>query len=343
MKSRHFTIPVFVPELACPNRCVFCNQYSISGKIHQPTSDEVAAEVEKYLSTIPDGSQAEIGFFGGNFTGISRNQQAAYLEEASRYVKNGKVKSIRLSTRPDYIHGEILEFLKQYPVETIELGVQSLDEEVLLLSGRGHTAVKVREASGLIKNSGFKLGLQMMIGLPGDTPEKALHTATEIVKLGADCTRIYPTLVIRNTYLAQLWEKGIYNPLSTEQAVSLSAKIVRYFRRCQVKILRIGLHPSEGLLRGTDLLAGPFHPSFGELVNSQIWREVFSEDPLLNGNMDQPASAEKQLLIAVPPGQLNAAIGHKSSNRKWLSEKFSKVKFQTDQQLQDGEYRVSVG
>ena len=175
---KHFTIPVFVPELACPNRCVFCNQHSISGCRQQPEPEEVREIVDKHLSTISsEDSHIEIGFFGGSFTGIELGLQEKYLSVAHAYLRAGKIRGIRLSTRPDYVNHEVLNLLKSYGVTTVELGAQSLDNEVLKLSGRGHTVADVEKASAMILSAGFKLGLQMMTGLPGDSPEKSIETA----------------------------------------------------------------------------------------------------------------------------------------------------------------------
>jgi histone acetyltransferase (RNA polymerase elongator complex component) len=227
---KHFTVPVFVPELACPNRCVFCNQNSISGCHRQPEPDEVVRIIEGRLKTIPvKGSVIEIGFFGGNFTGIEEDLQTLYLSIANMYLKQGRVQGLRVSTRPDYISTQSLDLLKKYNVTTIELGAQSLDEEVLKLAGRGHSVMDIERASEMILRYGFNLGLQMMTGLPGDTPEKSIATARRIIQLGASCTRIYPTLVIRDTELAQQWRNGTYSPQSLDEAVELSATLLEIF------------------------------------------------------------------------------------------------------------------
>jgi len=333
MRSRHFTIPVFIPEEACPNRCVFCNQHRIAGTECAPSVEEVIRKVEAHLLTIPLDGEVEIGFFGGNFTGIPQKEQKAYLESVQHHIKSGRVQGIRLSTRPDYINKDILDFLKQYHVTSIELGAQSLDEEVLKLAGRGHTAEKVHEASRMIRKNGFNLGLQMMIGLPGDTPEKSYFTAKEIIRLDADCTRIYPTLVIRNTELEQLYLEGKYNPLSMEEAISRVADIVPLFINAGVKILRIGLHPSEGLLDNTSLVAGPFHVAFGEMVFSEIWRKLLTNITFENGKRNI-------LTLTVAQGMRNAAIGHRAMNKAMLLEEFRKVVFDESADLKGFEYHA---
>jgi histone acetyltransferase (RNA polymerase elongator complex component) len=334
-QMHHYTIPIFVPELACPHRCIFCNQQKISGTFSQPEPDEVAKIIESRIATMAAGSEIEVGFFGGNFTGISQQLQETYLSLVQPYIRSGIVKSIRLSTRPDYITVENLEFLKQFHVGTIELGAQSLSDEVLEKSGRGHTAEQVQKASMLIKEHNFNLGLQMMLGLPGDSREMSVFTAHEIVKLGASNTRIYPTLVIRNTKLEELWRKSQYVPLTLEQAIEQTAEIVRIFEEHDIKILRLGLHPSEGLLNGQDLLAGPFHPAFGELVHSFIWNENVRERLREIPNLERHANGGrcKRLIVEVPAGQVNAAVGHSSINKQLLLLHFREVKFRGSSQL----------
>lgn len=333
MRLHHFTIPVFIPEEACPNQCVFCNQHRIAGAECAPSVEEVIHKVETHLQTITANGEVEIGFFGGNFTGISQNEQQAYLESVQPYVKSGRVKSIRLSTRPDYINLEILNFLKHYHVTSIELGAQSLDDEVLKLAGRGHTAEQVHKASQLIKENGFNLGLQMMIGLPGDSPEKSVFTAQEIIRLGAGCTRIYPTLVIKNTKLESLYLNGQYSPLTMEDALCRVADIVPLFINANVKILRIGLHPSEGLLDNTSLVAGPFHVAFGEMAFSEIWRRIVKTMVFENGKRNV-------LTLTVAKGMRNPAIGHKATNKNLLLDEFRKVIFEESADLKGFEYHA---
>ncbi|GAB1404558.1 hypothetical protein MASR1M74_17370 [Lentimicrobium sp.] len=324
---KHFTIPIFVPELACPNRCVFCNQHSISGCQHQPQPAEVREIIEQHLNTLPQtNSHIEIGFFGGSFTGIEPDLQEQYLAVAREYLLHSRrINGIRLSTRPDYIDEAVLSRLKHYGVSLIELGAQSLNDEVLKLSGRGHSVRDVEQAAAMIKSHGFKLGLQMMTGLPCDTPEKSFHTAQRIVELGADCTRIYPTLVIRGTELEQRWRKGKYQPQTLNEAVALSAELLAVFNKGKVEVIRIGLHPSEEILYGNELLAGPFHPSFRELVETYAWEQKLK--PLIK---QHPQGGN--ISITVPPQQLRYAVGYNSSNRKLLEKHFKEVEFVIEQE-----------
>jgi histone acetyltransferase (RNA polymerase elongator complex component) len=328
---RHFNIPIFIPELACPFQCVFCNQQKISGQHKVPSPVEARSIIDGHLKTLPDeNSNIEIAFFGGNFTGIPLSLQEEYLANAYEYLCQGRVSGIRLSTRPDYINKEVVALLKKYGVTTVELGAQSFDDEVLIMSGRGHKVSHIVEASRMIIDTGFSLGLQMMIGLPGDTEEKSLYTAGKISEMGADNTRIYPTLVIKGTALEKLFTAGKYYPLTLEEAISISKKLLLYFEQENINVLRVGLHPSEGLLSGDELTAGPFHLSFRELVLSEIWLDKLNSiKPKGNG-----------VIISVSPSQVNHAVGYKSVNKAKLQERFRSVKFIADTSLKGREFNV---
>lgn len=329
---KKFTIPIFIPELACPFQCLYCNQKKISGSINIPNSQEISEMIEDYLKTMPqESARIEIGFFGGNFTGISCEDQQHYLELAQPFLLSKRVQSIRISTRPDYIDLERLNLLKKYGVETIELGAQSMDDEVLLNSGRGHLSEDVEVAAKLILENGFKLGLQMMIGLPGDDKEKAIATANQIIKLGADNTRIYPCLVIKDTKLAEYYQDGSYQALSMEEAIDWTTEILQLFENAKVKVLRVGLHPSEGLISGDDLLGGPFHPSFKELVLSNIWLRKFKKI--------EPKA--ESIEVFVGSKQLNHAIGYNSSNKNYLQSQYKSVKFKLDEKLKNRDFYVN--
>lgn len=308
MGSRHRVIPIFIPQKACPYRCTYCNQFAIAGQASIPSPREAEEIICSHLATIPEAYDKRIAFFGGSFTGMSIPEQNEYLKVAHRHLRDGEVSGIQLSTRPDYITPEILQNLKTYGVTLIELGAQSLHDDILHCVNRGHTVRQVEEASRLILQHGFELGLQMMIGLPGDSKERALETAHKIVQFGASYTRIYPTLVVENTPLAKQYRDGQYQPLSLEQAVDWCKEIYQYFTDNNVNILRIGLHPSEGLLKGTDYLAGPFHVSFKELVLTEIWKERIQRAIKRQGRDD--------VTIEVPSDEINYAVGHLSANRK---------------------------
>lgn len=308
MGSKHRVIPVFIPQKACPYRCTYCNQFAIAGQGSIPSPQEAEKIILTHLATIPKTCDKRIAFFGGSFTGMSISEQNAYLEVARRHLDNGEVSGIQLSTRPDYITPEILENLKSHGVTLIELGAQSLHDDILHSVNRGHTVQQVQDASDLILRKGFDLGLQMMIGLPGDTKAKALETAHKIVQFGATYTRIYPTLVVENTPLAKQYQIGLYQPLSLEQAVDWCKDIYQYFTDNNVNILRIGLHPSEGLLKGTDYIAGPFHVSFKELVLTELWKAQI-QCAIEQQGCNNPT-------IEVPSNEINYAVGYLSANKK---------------------------
>lgn len=316
-------IPIFVPHEGCPNDCAFCNQRTISGKSMAPAIDEARRTIEEYLS---DGKTAEqIAFFGGSFTGIDVKKQNEYLSLAEEYIEKGLVKSIRLSTRPDYIDGGTVQRLISYGVKNIELGAQSMDEEVLHLSKRGHTSQDVERAAEIINENDAVLGLQMMTGLPGDTPQKCLYTAERFKELGAKETRIYPTVVLRGTYLERMLEKGEYTPQSVEDAVEISARLYRYFTQNGISVLRIGLPDGEDLRK--NYIAGAYHPSLGEMVISRDIRNRIEEN--VKGN-----SAE----ILVNPRFLSKVNGNRKCNIKYFEEKGIKVNIVPDTQTE--EYRI---
>ncbi len=332
MKKKHFNIPVFIPEAACPFQCIYCNQRKISGRLKIPGDDEIIRIIEERISTIPtENSEVELAYFGGNFTGFSVEEQTHYLDLVQPYISDNRISGIRLSTRPDYINEEILELLDRYHVKSIELGAQSMDHDVLKASMRGHTVADTEKAAKMILSRGFTLGLQMMIGLPGDTLEKSTATAQKIIGLGATETRIYPTLVIKDTVLEKHFHEGKYQPLELDEAVNWSAQLYQIFEQANVKVIKLGLHPSEGLLSGKDLVAGPWHPSFRELVLTDIWREVLTSELQNQGD---------SIVIEVPGDQLNYAIGYQGKNRKMLMKKFREVKFITNSKLQGKEFSL---
>ena len=259
-KKRHINIPIFIPHLGCPNDCVFCNQRTISGKLSFEPS-QVIPEIEHALSTIPDGVSAydgvstEIAFFGGSFTGIDRNLMIELLDIAQKYVDDQKVSSIRLSTRPDYINEEIIGILKKYSVKTVELGIQSTDPKVLQASKRGHSVSDTVNACKMVKNAGFELVGQMMVGLPESTAESEIKTAMDICSMGADAARIYPTVVFRKTELCRMAEMGEYTPLSDEEAVQRTKNVLSVFDKNNIPCIRIGLCASENLSSASFVIA----------------------------------------------------------------------------------------
>ncbi len=331
--AKHSNIPIFLPELACPHQCVFCNQEKISGTQQLPQPEDVQRIVETHLSSMKVKRIVDIAFFGGSFTGIPIDLQEKYLKEAYKFIQNGLISGIRVSTRPDYIQQEKLDLLKKYGVTTIELGAQSTNNEVLNKSGRGHNFEAIESASSLILKNEFQLGLQMMIGLPTDTFERSLQTANDIIALGAQSTRIYPTVIIKGTALEKLYNNGNYKPLSIKDAVLWTKELVKVFEKNTITILRIGLHPSEELVDGKSLIGGPFHPSFKEMVMSKIWNELIFKE-LKNKNPDK-------VTFRINDKQLNYAVGFNAINKQELTQKGINTRFIADNTLSNYQFHVS--
>jgi histone acetyltransferase (RNA polymerase elongator complex component) len=258
-------IPIFIPHYGCPNGCVFCNQKRISGKESLDDEKAIRDLIESSLKTAGNRQKVEIAFFGGSFTGLEKSIQEKYLNIASEYVTKYRLEGIRISTRPDYINENCMRFLSKYPVTAIELGVQSLDEDVLKKTKRNHSIKDVDTAVSYIKNSSASLGLQMMIGLPGDTFLKAKESSQKIIRYEPDTLRIYPTLVLPDTELCDMYQAGDYVPLSLEDAVEWTSKLLPLFIEKNIQILRVGLQASEGL-NEEHIIIGPYHPAFKELV-----------------------------------------------------------------------------
>ncbi|HPN72639.1 MAG TPA: radical SAM protein [Candidatus Omnitrophota bacterium] len=269
---KHYTIPFFIPHRGCPHKCVFCDQRSITGEnaAEGTSPEDVAAKIKTYLATIPwELSHVEVGFFGGSFTGIPYAEQRSLLASAWEFMRSGKIKGIRLSTRPDLIDGEKLDILLSGGVTRVELGVQSMDGDVLEAARRGHSPEDVEFSSRLIIRSGLALTHQIMLGLQRSTYEKELLTARKAVDLGATEARIYPVVVVKGTELAARWERGEYEPLGMEEALERAARLICFLEEAGVKVIRCGLHASEGLLSGGQLLAGPFHSAFGHFAREK--------------------------------------------------------------------------
>jgi histone acetyltransferase (RNA polymerase elongator complex component) len=269
-------LPVFVPQAGCPHQCVFCNQRTISGE-QQTGLAEVKKQIQTWLPRLHAHAVNEAAFYGGSFTGLPLALQEELLEPVEELLKQGIIQSIRLSTRPDYIDAERLEFLQRHHVTLVELGVQSLDDKVLHLAGRGHTAAQVGTAVKLLRAYKFKVGLQFMVGLPGQTLASLKETAAQAVALAPDIARIYPLLVIKDTPLAEMYAKGEYTPLTLEEAVAEAAFLYETLTGAGINVIRVGLQPDEELCRPGNIIAGPFHPSMGELVQSYLKRQHVAE------------------------------------------------------------------
>lgn len=315
--KRHIVIPVFVPHKGCPFDCIFCNQKTISGQITDATETEIRKNIEDYLQTSCDAF-VEIGFYGGSFTGIPKEEQEWYLKIGYSYIEAGRVNQLRLSTRPDYINKEILSLLSKYEVKTIELGAQSLDSDVLSCSNRGHDVLAVEKASLLIKSEGFNLGIQTMIGLPEDSRQKAIQTAKRVVTMAPDMVRIYPTLVIRDTFLQKLFESGKYSPLSLEEAVDISAELLEIYQENNINVIRIGLQPTDSISEKGEVVAGPFHPAFRQLTQSRLYRNKIARQLKENNIADL-----EQLTIECNPKEISNIVGQKKENITKLKADFS--------------------
>lgn len=318
MKQKTFHIPIFVPHKGCPHDCVFCNQRKITGRLSEMTPSEAKSTIELNLETIekynaPGTYYAEIAFFGGSFTAIEQDKQTELLSLANSYLRSGRVHGIRCSTRPDAIDDAILENCKKYELTSIELGVQSADDGVLCASDRGHSFDDVIKASHLIKSYGFELGLQMMTGLPGDTYEKSLETARKIAALSPQNVRIYPTLVMDDTRLMDMYKSEEYIPQSLDEAVIRAADIAQIFINENIEILRIALQTTDGV--NADTVIGPYHPAFAELVYSEIEKRKIEKYILENKLSD--------CTLDISTDKASQVIGHKKSNKIYFKEKYN--------------------
>lgn len=312
MSAKRRIIPVFVPHLGCPNDCVFCNQRRISGAIEPADAETVRNAIEAAGVSEGDCSEWELAFYGGSFTAIEECSRCELLKAAESFTKRGG--ALRLSTRPDCISEKILDELLSAGVKTIELGCQSMDNEVLLKSGRGHTKEDTIKAAKLIKSRGFELILQMMTGLPGDTFEKSLQTAHELAQLSPNGVRIYPTVIIRDTPLCDMWQSDKYKEHTIDDAVEWCSEILPVFENAGIPVIRLGLNPTDDL-SGGDAVAGAYHPAFGELVYSRLFLK--KAKGLLNGIQES-----KSVCIGVNPASISKMSGHKKSNVISLKSEF---------------------
>ena len=325
----HANIAIFVPHLGCPNLCSFCNQHIISGAQDAPTPEQVAETCRISLEHLGERAKSsEIAFFGGSFTAIDREYMVSLLEAAQPFLGENGFGGIRVSTRPDAVGEEILLLLKKYGVATIELGAQSMDDDVLERNHRGHTAQEIIDASKRIRHYGFRLGLQMMTGLYGQSEESAVETAKQIIALRPDMVRIYPTVVLRGTLLAQLWEQGVYHPQTVEQAAKLGAQLLELFEEAEIPVIRFGLHASENVEE--QMLCGGYHPALRELCESERFYKRMKL--LLSENV--PGGGE--MTIYVHPRDLSKALGQKRKNIELLGAEGWQVTVRSSQQIPQG-------
>ena len=340
--KKQYIIPIFVPHLGCPNDCIFCNQKSISGQKTNMTKEKAKKIIDDYLKSMTDeNAQIEIAFFGGSFTAIETERQEELLQTAYEYVKSGKVESIRVSTRPDCINKEILKRLKKYKVKTIELGVQSANDYILKRANRGHTFEDVKKASKLIRWYGFKLGHQMIVGLPESTRIDEINTAKALVKLKPKMIRIYPVLVVKNTKLEEEYKQGIYEPLSVVQAVEICKEIVRIFADKKIDIIRIGLQNTDEISdpqnEKSEVVAGPYHPAFRQLVESGMWYDA------IVGKIKKLNVKVKKVQVTVNPIDANNVIGHKKENVQKLKDIYDvDLVLKQDKSIKQGKSKIDI-
>ena len=336
--KKQYIIPIFVPHLGCPNNCIFCNQKSISGQKKNMTKQEAKKIIDDYLSSIKDEeAQVEIAFYGGSFTAIETDLQEELLEAAYQYIEQGKVESIRISTRPDCINKEILKRLKKYKVKTIELGVQSANDYILKRTNRGHTFADVKKASRMIRWNGFKLGHQMMVGLPESTRIDEMNTAKALIKLKPKMIRIYPVLVVKNTQLERDYQEGRYDPLPLVQAVEICKELVRMFADKKIEIIRVGLQNTDEIAEpgkeASEVITGPYHPAFRQLVESAMWYDA------IVGKINKV----KEVEVTVNPIDINNVIGHKKENISKLKDTYDvDLILKQDKEMRQGKSKIEI-
>ncbi|MBQ9744450.1 MAG: radical SAM protein [Clostridia bacterium] len=331
----HINIPVFIPHLGCPNQCIFCNQRYISGA-EKFEENNVKNIIESVLSTVRENTECEIAFFGGSFTGIDRALMVKLLDIAQGYVNDGRVTGIRMSTRPDYINKDIISILKKYSVSIVELGIQSMNNDVLDYLKRGHTSEDTVRAAELLNKANIPFVGQMMIGLPTASSEDEIYCAEQICKLGAVASRIYPTVVFNNTALKDVTLKGEYTPLSVEEAVNRSSDVLDVFLKHGVECIRIGLCESDNLHSDDTYFAGPNHPSIGEMVKSALYLKRI--EACLDGKKGE------NILLICPKGATSQVIGNKRKNTDYLRQKygFKKIHVIEDERLKSFDIEIKA-
>lgn len=327
---KHINVALFVPDEGCPHQCSFCNQKTISGKTKKLTTDDID-EAVKIASENGDG-KGEIAFFGGSFTAIEKEYMLSLLKRAKLYIDKGLFKGIRISTRPDCINEEVLTVLKEYGVSSIELGCQSMNDEVLLLNGRGHTAEDVRKAAKLIKEYGFEFGVQMMTGLYGDSDELAVKTAESLIALSPDTVRIYPTVVLECTRLCDLYRKGEYKPQTVEEAAEVCSKLLMMFEEKNIRVIRLGLHSGGNVEEG--FVAGAYHPAFREICESKIYLSK------ILALIDKEQIPKGDITVEVNSKCVSALVGQKRCNIQKLRNMGYNCKVQQNDSYK--KYDVSV-
>ena len=340
--KKEYIIPIFVPHLGCPHACIFCNKRKISVEQKNVRADDVRKTIEYYLNNFKDDNKlVEVAFFGGSFTAIDKELQKELLEAANEYIQKGLVNGIRISTRPDAINKEILKMLKKYNVKTIELVVQSANNYILQKAERGHTFEDVKNASKLINRFGFILGHQMMVGLPESTTLDEINTAKALIKLKPKIVRIYPVLVIKGTKLEEEYNNGNYEPLSVVQAVERSKEVANLFNKKKIKVIRIGLQNTDEICepgsKTSQVVAGPYHPAFRQLVEAGMWYDV------IVAKIKKFNTKVKQVEIKANPEDVNNIIGHKKENIEKLKDIYEvDVRVKLDETIKNGKFEITI-
>ena len=317
----HLIVPIFIPNQGCPHRCIFCEQERITSQVGGPVDGQhVKKALDRSLQTNDFSSRlnTEVAFFGGTFTRLSTGRIRELLEAVSPYIQKGLFHSIRVSTRPDALDEERLDLMKSYGVTTVELGAQSMDNNVLSISQRGHTAEDTINAVRFLRAWDFRVGIQLMPGLPGDSEEKIHSTVSKVITLKPDMVRLYPTLVIQGTELACLYREGRYRPMSLEKAVHVCIESCARLEAKDIPVIRIGLMSSPTLLQKGQIIAGPWHPAFGFLVRSGIHQKGIEQD------LPKPGEASK-IKIRVPEREIPLLRGYKNRGLKWIEQKTGAV------------------
>ena len=329
---KHINVALFVPDEGCPHRCSFCNQKTISGKTKRLEIKDIDSAVKTALESA-DCNKGEIAFFGGSFTAIDKDYMMSLLERAKMYIDKGLFAGIRVSTRPDCINAEILDILKYYGVTSIELGCQSMDDEVLRLNNRGHSADDVVKSAKLIKEYGFEFGVQMMTGLYGDDDETALETAKKLIALSPDTARIYPTVVLENTELERLYKAGEYKPQTVDEAADLCSELLLMFHEADIRVIRVGLHSGGNVEEG--FVAGAYHPAFREICESRIYiRKVLAE-------IKRQGTDKGEITVTVGSSFVSMMAGQKKANSQKLRDLGYNLKIKQDKNMK--KYEIEVG
>ncbi len=311
-------IPLFIPHAGCSYKCIYCDQHKISGALNLPSTEEIKSTIERNLKTIPAGERVEVAFFGGTFTLLPESLQKKYLEAVYPYVRSKKIFAIRMSTHPEAVTEKSMKLFKKRGGRVVELGVQSLDKHVLKKVNRIMDFNTIKNAAGIIKKSGLDLGVQVMLGLPGDTLEKSIKTAEKLIELKPKTARIYPAIVLKGTGLGDLFKKGKYKPLSIEEAIEWSARVCDIFEKRGVKVIRIGLHPSKDLNSKGAILAGPYHVSFGEMARARQMR-----NRIINILGEKKIPNRKAIEIHAPKELFSFISGHKGEEKRFLENYYA--------------------